>query len=404
MTRYGLSAAFVIRVSGSTTPTWSPGPIPLPIPDEIIDKGFAARTTTDMAARAEYFNQTIHPALYGTGDRPARWHLSTDNKVGDAHVWALEILRPPACVGVGGEALAIVHTTFMFEPTRSLADFAHIGGRSVDSRREEIEALLPCGWRISVGSSKFRLVAFIDMDPSDPSDTQDRDLLLWQLATATTLSDYMPDERIISSCTQLSLSSDWSALVARNGVSFATFSPGSDFAKMARILVHSVYLDVLLLAEMQIGAVSHLSAAVVSRTLQSDNVPSLVLLERQMFEVRRMLWRTETGDHEHANSLLRAIQSVHRVRDQMESIQSDIALAARLAQSIVAERTNTTVTLVSLFGLPFGLAFSAAAIVPSNGWMNVIAASLVGLLVVGLLAILKPVRSMIRPRRNDGSL
>ncbi|MFI6059190.1 hypothetical protein [Streptomyces sp. NPDC051286] len=77
------TVAVVLPVRLPSPPPWAEGPIPFELDSR----------RTDAATRQTYYTPAAARALYGTRERPCRWHRFTDITHRSLHLHGMEILR-----------------------------------------------------------------------------------------------------------------------------------------------------------------------------------------------------------------------------------------------------------------------------------------------------------------------
>ena len=179
---------------------------------------------------------------------------------------------------------------------------------------------------------------------------------------------------------------DWSALVLRDGGAFVAHqTSGERFAPTLRTLVHTVYLDGLLLALMQRRLLDDSDQRATEAELVTP--ADLVSLESQHFDFKRTYWRTSLTQKRHSptDDVFRAFQNELLTPLDVADVEDRVREGARLARTLLAERAeqaqdqltrlvrNATIVIGS-----FSLAFTAAPVLagPSFGaflWAALIA-------------------------------
>lgn len=179
---------------------------------------------------------------------------------------------------------------------------------------------------------------------------------------------------------------DWSALVLRDGGAFVAHqTSGELFAPTLRTLVHTVYLDGLLLALTQRRLLDDSDQRATAAELVTP--ADLVSLESQHFDFKRTYWRTSLTQKRHSptDDVFRAFQNELLTPLDVADVEDRVREGARLARTLLAERAeqahdqltrlvrNATIVIGS-----FSLAFTAAPVLagPSFGaflWAALIA-------------------------------
>jgi len=401
------SSALVFLVCPSAAPPWAAGPLPLPIPSSARAAGWATSESAGFEARSAYFDAGLSGVLYGTSDAPVRWWTDADATLGGAVVWGIEVLMVP--VPGPTRALLILHITLPAGGVGLLEPLVRLRDDSQGTTAEELKELLPDGWTLAPEHRRATSVSFAAEGAGPNPDIEeaeagrgspthpltDRNVLLWTLASATTLESFVPSQQNFDEGRLLDLSASWSCFVLRDGVGFVMHDQADRFASMARILTHTVYLDVMLLVRVQLLLVSHISIVLSSHGLTRGTVRDLINLERDLFDFRRRAWWTTAGEHAIANALLKAWQGTHLLPQRVDGLIADVGDAARLAQSIGAARAGSALAVISLAGVPLTVAYAGAALLPWHGWITLLIATAVAAVLSLVLATLTPLRELL---------
>ncbi|SFC35977.1 hypothetical protein [Streptomyces aidingensis] len=193
---------------------------------------------TDLALRQTYFTPAAGRALYGTPERPCRWHRITDLGHGPVTLDGIELLST-ATVRQPASALAILHLTV--RGPRLLDTLRALGGRYGAPPSPLHGPLAPERLLRDIAGTRpqarpFALarpytLAFLTprtehtpalRDPADGPLPEAADMWLWQLASRSNSSDYpLPPEELPRIRERaLRISADWSALILRHGAAF----------------------------------------------------------------------------------------------------------------------------------------------------------------------------------------
>ncbi len=333
-------------------------------------------------------------ALYGRPSAPVRWHREVSGELGDLEVFAVEILRTPLSGRYA--ALAILHV--------------RLSGPAVitDLARSPAEAgpFLPPGVTVT-GSRALTITHLTFAGPLTqpmpreyrqwPPDRQ----WLWLAASGTPVSAFPPDvddQELFTGL--LHLSADWRALVLRDGVAFLGLSedPGGEqtFHAAAETYVHSIYLDALLLGRMQLLALRRLGNDLGELRYATVTPRHLHERQRRLMEVRRTLWSEHLTMHGHANDLLERYQTQYRLGRLREQVMTDLADLAHLVDAQNSRSVNAGLGLLTVIGLPFGLAYAGGAVFADQSPLLFLICTGIAILLVGILLFLfPPLRQMI---------
>jgi hypothetical protein len=169
---------------------------------------------------------------------------------------------------------------------------------------------------------------------------------------------------------------------------------------VAATYVHSIYLDLMLLGRMQLEALNHLANQI---TIRSEPMNPLVLaeLEHTFLQIRRSLWVRHATLRRIGAELLGRYQRQHRMEELLTGIDADLSNASRYVDATTNRGINAALGLVTVVGLPFGLAYAGGAVWadPSPGlFWACTAIAAVTALVLGF--VLRPVQHMISNLRH----
>jgi hypothetical protein len=404
---------------------WTPGPLPIPLPTTIVTRARGgAALLTDRAARVTYFAQRVHNLLFGppsTADGPPRrWHIAAKAEAADvnnARVQAWELLFDGA-----GSYLAIAHIQLGTPAAPSLSELTVVRGPG----REWLKASLDSPLELA-DSRPFLLSHLVWEGDSLPEPYESREVVdslrgwnlverwQWFLATGQGPDAGLPDTEDPSLFDgKVWLSSDWRALVLRDGIAYVGLTPrspaeasGQSFHDLARVYIRSIYLDVLLLGILQLYAVRGYAEAIAAVRVEHEPIglaKSIEQLEVGLLRLRTGLWgRDVTHRSGVASAILDAFQRQHQLADLYTQIVADLTdmsryVLARRASLEEAERqarednkekeerahrlaedrqrqTERAIALISFVLLPVSIIFSVtsswAAPNPTLFWVSV---------------------------------
>lgn len=379
-------------------PAWEEGPLPLR----------AGSTVAGADARRSYFNRRAGQALYGPG-RVHRFAEPSESPPGlDFEVSGLEL--------VGG-LLLVVHGTVradgpgLVEGLRRLVD---LGAGS--ALRGWCESLLGrCG---RVGARVRRANVLVQVTPEGaldrplPSPAYDgwtpELQWLWLLASATPAATYRPAPEIGDALADslLRLSDGWQALILRDGAAF--LGSGPDMGPIYRLAddpelhFRTIYLDAFLLGMIQgrrLGEIADDLAALGDPVRHPDRLDAL---ERELAEFRNVYWWQQLGPQWHGNQVLRAYHRQNEMSELLEQVSEQLADSARKAQTAASNRAGALLGVLTVVGLPFGLAVGilAALEIPDWRWL-VVSLAAAAVCTAGLL-LTTPGRELVRLWRAIG--
>ncbi|WP_306321589.1 MULTISPECIES: hypothetical protein [unclassified Streptomyces] len=390
MQRGSACLVFDVELPPGEPRDWSPGPLPAVLADAAADRDW----------RLTYFEPRVGASLFGTDERPARWHLRRPPTGPDPEIAALELLRVPEAAGLGSDrhGLAVLHVRLATDPLAELTALADL-----ERQRTRFQGLLPDGVRIEEDASRAWTVAHATFAEGEPpqvmpdsyAEWRGRDQWLWLLASKTPLDRFAPDpEDTELFAGRVRFSADWQALVLRDGAAFVGTSPdpgGDDtFHATAAHHVHTLYLDVFLLARLQFLGANALANELSEVRARESDAARLMRLEKRLVELRHALWSTHITSHDKSNELLERFQRQRRLDQLLSHTGSGLADTARFVEAGRSRRTSLALSLLSAVGLPFGMAYSAAAVWGSPGGWALLASTAAALVVTVLLFVLLP--------------
>lgn len=416
--RRGTGCAVVeVSVSGNLPDgaAWAPGPLPV---RWISGKNnLLAAPTADRTTRLRYFEPRVAAALYDGHDHHGRWHHPGGGSIQGVDVIGTELLVPVEQVAGPRWGLAVLHMEFDDAPLAGLSAFTDISPESDRglALRSAVETFLPAGVTVRQSASRPFLVSHLTFQavpltrtmPATYDAWQPSAQWLWLAASATPVDRFPPDpldESLFAG--RVRFSADWQALVLRDGAAFVGLTPdpgdGGTFHPVARALVHSVYLDVFLLGLMQCRAMNDLANRVAVEAQERLDHAVLAGLEERLAKLRGTLGSGRVTSGGHANELLQAFRRQHQLAELTKQVVQDLTDAARLVEAENGRRVSAALGLITVIGLPFGLAYTAAAASERTGlkwllaWTGV--AALCSLL---LVAGIPPVRGLLRTTRRS---
>ncbi|XVV10017.1 hypothetical protein ACQP2X_34945 [Actinoplanes sp. CA-131856] len=385
------SACLVVEVELAGDPPWHPGPLPVRSAGG-TGRDLVAPAPADQVRRLTYFESRVSESLYG-----ARWWQDS----ADDAVAGVEIVRLPYADD-SRAALMVVHVHLdPADPVAALGALVAAGPAA---------GLLPPGAVVRPG--RVQTVAHVTFvgDPPVPSAAYDwpaHRQWAWLLASATPFDRVPPDpEDTALFDGEVRLSRDWTALVLRDGAAFVGRTPDGgtqSFHHAAEVYVHSLYLDVFLLGRMQWRALNDFANRVATARSERLDPSALSDLEHRLVEIRRNLWIQQATSRGIGNELLARHQAQHRLTELMAHVETDMGAAVRFLEAVTGRSVNAALGLLTVVGLPFGLAYAGGAIwadpSPRLFWTCTLLAAVAAVL---LAVLLPPIRPMIRSLRRRG--
>ncbi|MET7999736.1 hypothetical protein [Nonomuraea glycinis] len=405
MTRLMRQALVVIyEARFPTGPTWASGPLVL--------HHRQVRSTAE--ARSEYFSAKSARVLYGSEERPNRWHDSSRQTIGDFEIMGVEALRtadqPDAC------GLVAIHIRprqcLPIELLRTLA-----GRRGTLPLEFDPEKLLDGQAVITPGSRPYT-VAFVTPAKSGlprlyrqiryrrwPLAHQ----WLWSLASRTSLADYPPDPKNLEPTDSevIRLSGDWHAVVLRDGMGVVGVraDQGRDdtFFGYAELYLRTIYLDAIMLGLLQKQGLTLLEERMVT-ALDSSAAATMAKLEQEVSSFRHRLWAQHLAPNGAPNRLLTAFQQQHALRERFDQILTEISDFNRLTRDDENRHINGAVVVFTLVTVPAGIALALLQVMETDQPWLIAAVVLACLGLTVLLLSTRSARVAFRALRNRFTL
>lgn len=414
------TACLIFDVTIGVDPDWALGPLPVRAAPLEAQTSLLS-SSADGVERLKYFEERVGEALYGSSLEPVRWHLMTTNRLGACSVFGLELLRLPRALGAIEEGIAVIHLELRESPVEALAEVANLSAPDTgsDSNRLEVARLFPQGVELAPGQNRAHTIAHVTFSDS-PSPIMGEnyakwrasDQWLWLLASATPVNNFPPDpddEDLFRG--RVWFSRDWQCLVLRNGAAFVGLTPDDGgsrtFHAFAETYVHSIYLDVFILGWMQRAALNRMANEIARLRPHRTVARVLAELEFRLADMRLILWSSHVTLQGRGNELLARFQEQNRLPELFSSIVADLEHSGRLVQAMTSRRLNDALGLLTVFGLPFGIAFAAGQLWKDGGVGLVGVWTLAAVVVAVILFVaIPPVREMLqsvlrRPSERD---
>ncbi|MFF6994550.1 hypothetical protein ACFY93_06255 [Streptomyces sp. NPDC008313] len=386
--------AVVLPVRFAAITDWATGPLPFEL----------GGRRTDAVTRQTYYTPAAARALYGTPEKPCRWHRFMDVQHESLCLRGIELLRT-ATARYPDHGLAVLH--FDVEGPALLETLRAIGHRNpappdpLDgplSPRVLLDGVAePRGAAAPFAIARPYTVAFLTPGTQHTPalrqvgrlpETADR--WLWYLASSSTEADVptpleqWPDRAEHA----LRISADWSALVLRNGTAFLGHRAdpgGGDFYAFAQLHARTVYLDALLLGSIQRDHIDELTDA-LSGVFDGPKLARRVsALERHIAAFRSTYWRQHLTAHGPANELLLSFQAQYRLAERFDEILAEAADYARLVQTQESQQIAGALGVLTILGLPVGAALSILQVLGAEGAVPVVVALVAALAATALV-------------------
>jgi hypothetical protein len=391
---------------------WATGPLPIPLP---VASGSSARGGTaqvaDRESRATYFAPRVLNLLYGaplsvTEGAQQRWHLVVETDVHDVNgsrVEAWELLSSGT-----GDSLAVAHVQLGTHVVTSLSALTVARGPGRDWLTPSLNSPL------KLSEQRPRVLSHLLWEGDELPEPYDSAEVINSLAPWNTVECWQwflaagigPDELLPDTedpgllAGKVWLSHDWRALVLRDGVSYVALTPrppdgagSGSFHDLARVYARSIYLDVLLLGLLQLGAVQGYAEALAGVRIDGEPIglaKTVEELEVGLLQLRTGLWWRDVARHGgHASAILDAFQGQHRLPELYTQIVQDLTDMSRYVQARRAsfeeadrqakeankeieerahqqmedrqQQTERAIALISFVLLPVSLIFSATS-------------------------------------------
>ncbi|MEU9485850.1 hypothetical protein AB0D83_19680 [Streptomyces decoyicus] len=373
----------VLPVQLPALPSWAEGPLPFVL----------GSRRTDTVTRQTYFTPAAARVLYGTPERPCRWHRVADISHGALHLHGMELMRTMTA-RQRRHALAVLHFTVegpaLLETLRAIghrhtADADPLDGPlapavllagAAEPRTVESPFAIARPYTIAFLTPGAEHTAALRHDGRLPG-TADR--WLWHLASRSTDADFPAAPENLPSQTEhtVRISADWSALVLRHGAAFLGHRPDrgdGDFYDFAALHHRTIYLDALLLGTVQRDHIDELTDS-LSGVFEGPKLGSRVaVLERHIAGFRSTYWRQHLTAHGPANELLLAYQAQYRLPTRFAEILSEAADYSRLVQTQDSQQIAGALGVLTILGLPLGTALSVLQVLDDHDPGHLLAA------------------------------
>ncbi|KJE21521.1 hypothetical protein FF36_04209 [Frankia torreyi] len=367
-------------------------------------------TRATAAVRSTYFSAACARILYGTQDRPSRWHRLGDEAAGP--LFGVELLLPSA--ERPDRAFAIFHVradgSVLLDVLRAVA-----GRRGSTAAPPDFAAVLP-SWACLASPARPFTVAFQTFPTADPPPPPDAvridswttaDTWLWHLASRTTNTDFPPDpehaDQLLDG--RVILSADWRGVVNRDGAAFVGLRPdrGAEdiYFGFAQLYAHTAYLDALLVGMIQNANITEMIDE-AARAFEADDLPRhLARLEARAARFRNIYWLRDTSNHGPANTILTAYQEQHHLPERFDAVLTEIVDLTRIAQTQEGQQVGAALGVLTVIGLPFGAAFAVLQVLGTNSALALAIGVLAALVGSGTLLLTRFGRLLLRSLRNS---
>jgi hypothetical protein len=195
----------------------------------------------------------------------------------------------------------------------------------------------------------------------------------------------------------------------RDGLAFVSYLDGTlqneSVKGLLAFYASTIYVDTMLLANIQARWINDLADLLADYgEAGSNRIGELSEIERGLTRFRATVWWRSVAQGSHGDRLLRAYQGQHELGDLFASSASEMSDLTRQASTELdqrsleaARRTNQTVTLLTVVGVPLGIVFSLWQGL-GGGWTRLLVCFVlfvaISVLLAGILVILHHRRRM----------
>jgi hypothetical protein len=155
----------------------------------------------------------------------------------------------------------------------------------------------------------------------------------------------------------LRLSSDWSAMVLRDGASFLTHDPSSMFHPHAAAYARTLYLDALLLSRYQTASLRLLADQAADLGDPVAHPQELRALQRRLTAFRNRCWWEHLTARSGANVVVSAAHRQQGTDTLANQVFDEVSAYAGEVATVAAERTQAIAGLIGIFGVVLATSF-----------------------------------------------
>ena len=346
--------------------SWTPGPLPVRLPDG---------RHADGSARSTYFQPRAADSLYGRSDGSSicRWHRIVEDHASAGEITELELLSFPRYAPLNTESqqqyrieyspsryLAVMHVPLSeIDPLIQLEKAVKLTPENEEGQRlrELYASLLGPGFQIGSQVRRAQTVTILTHrdklePPADaPAHWTPETGWLWYAASATQLATFCPDTddpHLLDGLVYLSAS--WRSLVLRDGISFISLvsddePEGTGFFPWAEAYVRSLYIDVALLAALQRDGLNDFANRLARIGNRFEKSAEFRRLINEMTEFRNVFWWEHVTHHGAANEILLRLHDAHRTSELFDGITTDLDA---FKQQVEAQALEASVRLQEL--------------------------------------------------------
>lgn len=244
-----------------------------------------------------------------------------------------------------------------------------------------IEAIMPAGWHLP--SRRCRIPSLTHMPELEDHQQPLSDEVLYSIISGNDLRKKRPSAQRLNSLDFVEKSGGWRCLVMRDGM--ACTIPSDADAELIRIYFHSIFMDPMLLARLQIDGVTLLQSDFLVQDM--SKVEPLLALELAVFDFRRKVWSDHLSSKKTSprDELLRTFQKQYELNSEVQALTEDVIDSSRLVSTIQArdlresqERTQQLIQYLTALFVPPGLTYTAAAVLSDPSPASFIASTITG--------------------------
>lgn len=420
---------------------WNPGPLPLAIsaPNRTV--------TADLAGRSQVLEPNAQRMTLA-GPLVSRHWRWLDGRLAEAGFWAAEIVQyAPSLVGGPHRCCLVLQHSSRRDASRAQAVAELFRPAPVEAIDQLLPGFSPRKIRGRTAIYELRLLTACSewiTDVASGNALTAQDEWLWRLASGTASADEeftrtLPEHRRINVSAAmfaaeavpdenlLTWSSDWQALVLRDGAGFVGLDADptgsilewsendlvatreAAFIDFGELYMRTIYADAFIVGDLQRWGLADIGRAIVDepRVKMSGTLRSARQLDSDLATFRRRDWWQNIASGGPANSLLRAFQAQQDLPQILHRCSSDVEDGSRLASQAADQRLSGALAVISTIGLPIAACLAAADLLspPDIDLGDRIIALILGLVVsAALSAVLLLVFPGLRAALQDSLL
>lgn len=422
--------------------TWMPGPLPVETPSrsDLKDRLTSRSTTAD--ARLTAVDGGAGELLYASGlgvqedagILTGRHHVAERlGELGSLSFFACEFLsQPPIIVSSSPEsAILAVHFTGG-RPKEGMAPEAHYLDNADDLRALRfwnpelpdghtaewshflsiLSRVIPAGWSLTSVRSRVITLTHAPELLANTNQSLESDHLQYLLVAGISPGRLDVTSERLDELRVTPRKIGWHALVMRDGLSFSL--PRDDSLEFLRVYCHTIFLDVLLLAQTQMSAIREFDENFRKRSIA--DAAQLLSLEISYFNFKRLIWfdSMTRSKQKPMDVILQRMQEQSNMHYDAQRFAEDITEASRLASSLQAraaatqadkiqesqERMNSLVQVLTALLAPIGLCYTGAAVLFNPSVEAFVVTTSIGAATTGVLLAALQIQRRRHQKRN----